>query len=149
MATPVVRTLLGAVLSCSTALALVSGGACSPPCNTAESDPVRHSGGSVSDGTTYATSPWEGPYLHFPPGRRFQLEHHLGVAPPVVLTYLAFDERPLPGGNTSESAGNQAVIELVDDEIIQVRNDTCAEFWLRVVAMTGPGALPPADAGAD
>lgn len=131
-------------------LGLLVGSGCSPPCNTTDSDPVRYGAGSVSaDGTTFTTSPWEGPYLDFPPGRRFQLEHHLGVAPPIVVTYLALDEYPLSGGNTSESAGNQAVIERVDDEIIQIRNDTCAEFWLRVAAMTGPSGAPVGDAGAD
>lgn len=122
--------------------------ACSPPCETADSDPVRFVGGSVTaDGSTYSTSAWEGPYLHFPSGRRFQIEHHLGVTPPIVVTYLAFGEKPLPGNNASESAGNQAVIERVDDEIIQVRNDTCSEFWLRVVAMAAPSGA--SDAGAD
>ncbi len=127
---------------------LSSAAACSPPCETADSDPVRFKGGSVSaNGSTYSTSAWEGPYLHFPSGRRFQLEHQLGVTPPIVATYLAFSEKPLPGNNTSESAGNQAVIERVDDEIIQIRNDTCSEFWLRVVAMASPGGAT--DAGAD
>lgn len=137
-------------LTLFTAALVALASACSPPCNTADADAVRYADGSVSaDGSTYQTSSWSGPYLHFPSGRRFQLEHHLGTTPPVVLTYLAFDEHPLAGGNTSESAGNQAVIEKVDSEIIQVRNDTCAEFWLRVVAMTGPGGAPPSDAGAD
>jgi len=131
-----------------TALAL--SGACSAPCSTSEDDPVRYSKGSVSsDGTTYVTSAWEGPYLHFPGGRRYQLEHQLGKTPALVQTYLAFSENPLPSGNASESAGNQAVIERVDDEIVQVRNDTCAEFYLRVVAMTGPGGAVPADGGSD
>ncbi|MBK7585252.1 MAG: hypothetical protein IPI67_34320 [Myxococcales bacterium] len=142
---------VGALLAGSVVgLALASStGACSAPCETADTSPVRYKQGSVSpDGTTYASSPWEGPYLHFPGGRRYQLEHGLGVTPPAVFTYLAFDERPLPNGNTAESAGNQVVIERVDDQIIQVRNDTCAEFWLRVVAMAGPSA-GPADAGGD
>jgi hypothetical protein len=127
------KRLLGAGLA-----VLLAGGvapACSAPCESADSDPVSFDGGALSaDGQTYATSPWEGPYLHFPPGRRFQIAHQLGATPPLVMTYLAFDENPLPGSNTSESAGNQAVIERVDSEIVQVRNDTCAEFWLRLVA---------------
>ena len=123
--------------------------ACSPPCDTADSDKtVTYSKGTVDPSeTVYESSPWNGPYLHFPAGRRFSLEHHLKKTPSLVNTYLAFDERPLPGGNTSESAGNQAVIERVDDQVIVVRNDTCAEFWLRVVAIASPGG--PSDAGAD
>lgn len=120
--------------------------ACSPPCETSESDPVRVTGGTADpSGTVYQSSAWEGPYLHFPGGRRYQLEHHLGRTPTIVTTYLSFDENPIPGSNVAESAGNQAVIEAVDDEIIQIRNDTCAEFWLRVTAI----AAPPSDAGTD
>jgi hypothetical protein len=142
------RRLLAASALGSALLLAATG--CSAPCNTADGDPVRFSEGSVSaDGTTYASSPWEGPYLHFPAGRRYQLEHKLGVTPPAVVTYLAFDEYPLPGGNTAESAGNQAVIERVDGEMVQIRNDTCAEFWLRVVALAGGAGGPPSDAGAD
>lgn len=120
---------------------------CSPPCSSADTDPVRVTERSpTSTDTVYESTPWDGTYLHFPGGRRYQLEHGLGVRPHVVVTYLAFYEKPLPGGNVAESAGNQAVIEVVDDEIIQVRNDTCAEFWLRVVAMTGDATA--SDAGA-
>ncbi|MCC6904167.1 MAG: hypothetical protein IT377_34685 [Polyangiaceae bacterium] len=127
------RRLFGAGLAGLLATSVAP--ACSAPCETADSDPVRFEGGALTaDGATYSTSPWDGPYLHFPAGRRFQIEHQLGVTPPVVLTYVAFDEHPFAGSNASESAGNQTVIERVDDEIVQVRNDTCSEFWLRVVA---------------
>jgi hypothetical protein len=117
--------------------------ACSPPCQTADTDPVRFKDGKADpSGTNYESSAMSGPYLHFPGGRRYQLEHHLKRAPFVVQTYLSFDES---GGSFSESAGNQTVIDFVDDQIIQVRNDTCAEFWLRVTAIASDEAI--GDAG--
>jgi hypothetical protein len=116
---------------------------CSPPCQTADTDPVRVSEGNVDDsGTFYESAPWGGPYLYFPGGRRYQLEHHLKRTPTLVNTYLSFDQS---GGSSAESAGSQTVIDSVDDEIIQIRNDTCAEFWLRVTAIAPPG--PVSDAG--
>jgi len=117
--------------------------ACSPPCETADTDPVRFTGGNVNpSGTVYESSAFGGPYLHFPGGRRYQLEHHLKRTPVYVGTYLSFDES---GGSFSESAGNQTVIDFVNDEIIEVRNDTCAEFWLRVMAFASDDPL--SDAG--
>jgi hypothetical protein len=117
---------------------------CSPPCETSDTDPVRFEGGTTSAGV-YQTSAWEGPYLHFPGGRRYQLVHGLGTTPPLVASYVSIAKQPFKDNNASENAGNQGVIELVNDEIIQIRNDTCAEFYLRVVAYA-PGAAPP-DAG--
>ncbi len=138
-------TLARAALIAPLALGVI---ACSPPCETASTEAVDFLGGEVvGTKTTYESSNWEGPYLHFPGGKRYRIHHGLGTTPVAVLTYLAFDEHPLPGGNVSESAGNQSVIERVDDEVIVVRNDTCAEFWLRVVALTrGAGG---SDAGTD
>ena len=43
------------------------------------------------------------------------------------------------------SAGNQALIECVTDKYIVISNDTCAEFWVRLIAELGPasGEVPP------
>ena len=141
----------------ATAALLLSGtfaaASCAPPCETSDTDPVRVTEGTVDpSGSSYESAPWNGPYLHFPGGRRYRLEHHLGRTPVLVQTYLSFSEEPMSGGNAAESAGNQAVIEAVDDEIILVHNDTCAEFWLRVVALAGPPSSSDAgtsDAPAD
>jgi len=43
--------------------------------------------------------------------------------------------------NVSPSAGNQAVIERQNAEDVQIRNDTCAEFYLRVVAKAEVGGI--------
>jgi hypothetical protein len=107
--------------------------ACGTSCDReGDDEDILFKGGSVNaSGTFYESSDWDGPLLHFPTGRRYKLVHFLRSLPQLVQTYVAFEERP---DNLSESAGNQAVIESVDDTVIQVRNDTCAEFFLRVVA---------------
>jgi hypothetical protein len=119
--------------------------ACDATCGRDVEEEIVFEGGSLdSSGTVYETSPWEGPYLHFPTGRRYALVHDLGRRPLLVQTYVAFEERPMPANseprasdhtNIAESAGNQVVIEIVNDQMIGVRNDTCAELYLRVVAI--------------
>jgi len=119
--------------------------ACGTTCDReGDHEDIPFEGGSVNaSGTVYETSDWTGPLLHFPAGRRYLLDvHGLRSRPELVNTYVAFEERP---DNLSESAGNQVVIEAVDTEVVVVRNDTCAEFFLRVVAMAFGETL---DAGA-
>jgi hypothetical protein len=127
-------------------VALLSLG-CAQDCETTSSASVAYKGGTVdATGTVYETGAWDAPWLHFPPGRRFVLEHDLGTQPYVVNTYLSFSENPLTSSNNaSESAGNQAVIEAVTDTFVRIRNDSCADFYLRLTA----AATPHADAGAD
>jgi hypothetical protein len=123
--------------------------ACGTTCDRGDvNEQIRFEGGNVNpSGTVYETSGWDGPLLHFPTGRRYELVHHLRSLPEFVNTYVAFEERP---ENLSESAGNQVVIERVDDVAVVVRNDTCAEFFLRVVAGTSGETLDagPVDAAA-
>lgn len=138
-------------LAIAAALVCCFGIGCGNTCETADSDEyVRYNGGNaIGGGTQYESSSWDGEWLYFPPGRRFVLVHNLGFVPTTVHTYLSFSARqddPDAGINRTEGSGNQVIIETVDQEIVQVRNDTCAEFYLRVVASNGASA---ADAGTD
>jgi hypothetical protein len=133
------------------ALCLTSGTAagfgCSN-CQTTGQDVLPYTEGIVNEsGTIYQTSEVEGVMLHFPQGRTYALEHGLGVRPVTVDIYLSFRDRLSKNGdstdktrpnNVAPTAGNQAVIEVWNDEVIQIRNDTCAEFYLRLVAMADP-----------
>lgn len=133
------------LIALSSVAALVLG--CAQDCEQSDDTPVEYRGGSVS-GNFYETSPWDGGFLHFPAGRSYRIFHQLGSRPIDVNTYLSFAESALgTGHNVSESAGNQAVIDAVTDEHVEVRNDTCAEFWLRVTAQAA--LVPAADAGSD
>jgi hypothetical protein len=109
-----------------------------------ESVPKPYDGGNTnSAGTVYETNAWDEAFVDFPAGRRIALRHRLGAIPTVYRTYLAFHEHPFPEdeakpGFVSESAGNQVLLERVDDEFIRVRNDTCEHFYLRLVATSDP-----------
>ena len=86
---------------------------------------------------TYESSGLYETWLHFPAGRRYQLLHALPAPPSQVLVYLAFVEHPLhedEPGNISASSGNAALVEAMREDFIQVRNDTCSEYFVRVVA---------------
>lgn len=98
-------------------------------------------GTTNAQGTLYETNAWDEPFVHFPAGRRVALYHGLADVPVEIRSYLAFKACPFPAdenepGFVAESAGNQVLIERVDREVVRVRNDTCEEFWLRLVAST-------------
>ncbi len=120
---------------------------CDLGCDKESSDdpPVPYTGGRVNaERTVYETNDWNADYVKFPAGRQILIEHGL-EGTPQVFTWLAFDNPPLAvgrEGNTAESAGNQVIIQRVDSEVVQVRNDTCQDFYLRLVAMV-PGEFAP------
>ena len=106
-------------------------------CGREGGEPVEYAGGSTV-GTRYESSELYGTWLHYPAGRRYRLSHSLPNPPDEILIYLAFTDRPLrpdAPGNISPSAGNAALIEAVEDDAIQIRNDTCSEYFVRVVAV--------------
>jgi hypothetical protein len=127
--------------------------ACSPACNTTDAaNPAeRYDGGAVTGGQNryYVSSDWNAGLLHFPGGKRYELVHHLGFTPAEVSVYVSFagNNEPL-----TLCAGNTCVIQAVKDDAIIIKNDTCSEFWVRVVASgvspTSGDAGATADSGA-
>lgn len=133
------------------ALLLAPQGGCSGTCNTAGQAAIDYTGGERV-GAGWESTPIDGNWLDFPAGRRFRLMHHLGVRPE-PRAFLAFYQHPLPAvdggvGNFSEAAGNEVIYEDVNEEYVQVRNDTCAEFYLRVT-LTPLDPSAARDAGRD
>jgi len=112
--------------------------ACGPACDTtdAANPPQRFEGGTVTGTETlyYTTSDWRTGLLPFPGGKRYELVHHLGFAPTHVSVYVSFAEQNEP---LTPCSGNTCVLQAVRDDAIIVKNDTCSEFWIRVVA-SGP-----------
>jgi hypothetical protein len=112
--------------------------------------PIVYTGGSTTaPGTPYATytsSPckptandcWTG-YLDFPSGRTYRFIHQMGGVPQGFQCFGAFDfngvtpDAGKPSG-TAEINGNQCTIEHVNEKFFDVRNDTCSDIKLRVVA---------------
>ena len=122
--------------------------ACAQNCpQESEDTPKRYTDGTTSaDRTYYETNDWKDAFVNFPAGRRYALVHGLRDTPIELKSYLAFESHPFPSsgkGFVAESAGNQVLIEDVNDEFIRVRNDTCEHFYLRIVAST----VAPSDEG--
>jgi hypothetical protein len=136
-------------------LALLAAGCGS--CDTGGQTPIEYRGGKNNlvegepppDTRVYETSEPFGEYLHFPAGRRYDLIHGLGVAPRAPLAFLSFER--IPGeaskddntGNFAQASGNQFVVECIDEERVRVRNDTCAEGYLRVELIADGLSSPP------
>jgi hypothetical protein len=130
------------------ALFFVSGACgCQPECG--EKQEIRYEEGLTDPThTVYQTTPILGPWLHFPAQRTYKLVHDLRTFPIDVNLSLAFDER---NENLAPAAGNQAVwhVDPTTGEIY-VKNDSCAEFYVYVVAYAAPDPGPGADdAGSD
>ena len=113
-------------------------------CDTSGQDPIEFRGGNINASrTVYETGAFDDDLLHFPPGRVYDLVHGLLREPHTIHTYVSFDRRLQGDANLADSAGNQVVIESATNELIRVRNDTCAEFYLRVAAEADEEALTP------
>ena len=118
------------------ATVISSGGASG--CNASACDtspdanpPQRFTGGVTVDGVYQSTPSWQNGFLDYPGGKRYEFVHNLGAAPPNIDVFLAFDTNA--SGGATKCAGNTCIVT-ADDQLIRVRNDTCAEFWIRVVA---------------
>ena len=126
-----------------------------PACygHACEADTVEF-GRTAGEGRLASPDIWEsnandGQWLDFPHERTYQIDlHELGVdrVPVLVIPYVSAQANPLAeGGNSTIAAGNLTVIT-VDRGHVSLRNDTCANYYLRVVVQASP--LPPAsDAG--
>jgi hypothetical protein len=114
--------------------------------------PTEFSDGLTSNSATlYMTSEADAPYLDFPSGMRYRLLHELLNTPSLIVPYVSFSATPLSDGSGfTISPGNQTVINAVTDDYIEVENDTCTDFFLRVVASTDDfdGTSTPAPAAA-
>jgi hypothetical protein len=129
------------------ALLLHAESGCGPSCPPSErviNDGIRHTAGAVR---VYQTSGPDGPFVPFEGATLLHLRHGLGLRPHDVHIYLSFSERPLQsgGGGFSQAAGNQATIQRVDADEVAIKNDSCANYYARVVIE----AHEPTDAGTD
>jgi hypothetical protein len=135
----VTKLTLGALL-----VATLSG--CGSQCKMVDSTPVVYEGGQKHDGI-WLTTGWHDPWLDFPGGREYRIVHNLHTAN-IPQFWVAFAPQPLPEGgvgNASMSPGNQTILQGIDDDSVQVRNDTCQHFYLLV--SVDPGSQTD-DAGA-
>ncbi|MFT5355684.1 MAG: hypothetical protein ACI9KE_002903 [Polyangiales bacterium] len=90
---------------------------------------------SVEDGV-WESNPWTSVdptcgYLEYAGETTYRIAHDLGRVPRSVDLYVSFSAA---GDSVAPPAGDMARIQEVSDTHIEVRNQTDAEFFLRVVA---------------
>jgi hypothetical protein len=85
----------------------------------------------VTDGDQWQSVGWLGDlWLRYPGRSTIVMEHALGRMPTSVLVYLSFDE---DGAGSALTAGDTARVVSVDDRFVTIRNDTDADFFIRIV----------------
>lgn len=88
----------------------------------------------LEGGPVYESSPPDSNLLAFGQGAQLRLYHQLGGRPLQVELWVSFSANGTNGGNLAQPAGNMAEITKLDDEVIEVVNSTCGDYYLRVVA---------------
>jgi hypothetical protein len=132
-----------AILAAALLAALESG--CGTQCDRHPNEPPVEFKDGVTDQAAHiyvsssdTKNPWKGPWLDFPPGRTFRFPHQLGGVPRQIDIWFSFSPNPIadnPEGESSgfvAAAGNQATVQFVDDDHIDIRNDTCSDVWIMV-----------------
>ncbi len=136
------RPVCGWILALLAVSSLVLGG-----CNVAtggcgddlDGETVTYSGGTVEKGI-YTSSSWDAlDRLEFPPGLTVRFEHGLGRTPRLWQAYVSTAREGL-GEELVLASGNEAELVAIDEEALELRNGTCADLYLVVVAMSeAPG----------
>ena len=124
-------------------VALLGVGQLSAGCATSncDTDPANNPAAEFRGGTlyedrkVYETSAPDGLHLNFGAGARYRIHHRLGGRPAVIQLWVSFSSVGVKDGTGNEAlpSGNMAVIMEVNEEFVEVRNDTCGDYWLRVV----------------
>jgi hypothetical protein len=131
-------------------LALGAGGCFNRNC---DGDFVFYGGkpdeGRLRDPDTWETTAFDGKWLPFPHKRTWVLDTSaLGTRPPEsVIAYISAQETPNEvGSNFTVGGGNLVIFTVAKPGTLWVTNDTCADYFIRVVVNASP-APAPADAG--
>ncbi|NOU31680.1 MAG: hypothetical protein HOO96_27580 [Polyangiaceae bacterium] len=103
--------------------------------------------GRLVDADTWESGPIDGEWLRY--------DHRMLIAfdtsllgtrlPDSVLVYISADKRPLQGGSFTIAGGNVADITIGGPGAVYVKNNSCAEYYIRLVVHAPPQAP---DAGA-
>lgn len=123
--------------------------ACGPSCSGAERsfDGGIHTMGEGD--LVFESSPIDGPFLPFEGAAIWHFHHGLGARPYQVDVTLAFTDRPEDGGGSAASAGNLALVQKTSEDEIVIKSDTCASYFIRVVAHAHPKTSSTIDGGTD
>lgn len=109
--------------------------------------------GDLLTPNTWESNPGQGDFLPYPRQRTIFFEAPFGDGVfATVLSYISADQNPVSvGGNDTLASGNVVETTNFPSGAFAVHNDTCADYFIRVVAFTGapPGAPTVKDAGTD
>ncbi len=125
------------------------------PCDTSDvGNPAQKYVEGTVEGGVYMSSPWTGPLLAFPGGKRYELVHGLGCTPRDVQVWVSFSESGTEGSTIAPSAGNMSEVQRIDSEKIILKNDSCTDMFVLVTASAscsqdGGTTNDAAEAGAD
>ncbi len=106
--------------------------------------------GMMLDENTWVSGPMDGPWLWFPRQRYyiFDLKALGGRMPEKVLPYISGTLEPSKfGGNMTLAAGNLAQLYAMRPNGIDIKNESCSDYYLRLVIEVAP--LPPEAPAAD
>jgi len=105
------------------------------PCDRSDdgNPAVPFRGGTVVDGS-YMSSDWTGPFLPFDGGQRYALEHGLESTPRWLECWVSFGSGGVGDGSMAPAAGNMCVVQEVNEEVIVIKNDTCSNMYVLVLA---------------
>lgn len=87
-----------------------------------------------NDRQVYESAAPDGDLLNFSAGAHYRVFHQLGARPTHVELWVSFSPTGIKGGNLAMPAGNMAEILDVDEQAVEVRNNSCADYFLRIVA---------------
>jgi hypothetical protein len=130
-----------AVLSAAIALVVASPG-CEVLLGTcgdelADTGPARYTDGTTQDGV-YRSSSWDPEDLvELAPGQLIRFEHGLGAEPTSFQVYVAAS-RTGDGAKLVLAAGNEVELIAIDDEAITIKNGTCSDLFMLMVAESRP-----------
>ena len=112
-------------------------------------------GSEITDGHMVTPDVWESSsqgskWLWFPRQHVyfFDIPALGGRVPYQTTAYLSAEEEPNKSGHYTQAAGSVAVFSGVGPNRVDVRNDTCSDYYLRVVLEVPPFAPVIYDAGA-
>jgi hypothetical protein len=83
---------------------------------------------------SYESSAPDGQYIEFSAGKRLCIAHGLRGRPLAIEPWVSFDKEGTKTDNTALASGNMAEIYKVTDRAIWVHNNTCGNYFLRLVA---------------
>lgn len=132
-------------IGCAALLVVTAGCSELSDCDTSnDGNPPDPYEGGVAENGHFMSSPWSGPLLPFPGGKRYDIKHKLGCVPYDVQCFLSFSGEGTKDSSIAQSAGNLCVIQEITDEHIEIKNDTCSDMYVLVTALADCGS----DAGA-